>query len=63
MVRPDGVITGRLEIEQKGLLLTAIDPTEEFYDSTKPWRARAMDGILHSGTLVDDPRSRDRKSF
>lgn len=63
MVRPDGVITGRLETERKGLLITAIDPAEEFYDSTKPWRDRAMDGVLHSGTLVDDPRSLDRRSF
>ncbi len=63
MVRPDGVITGRLETERKGLLITTIDPAEQFYDSTKPWRARAMDGVLHSGTLVDDPRSRDRRNF
>jgi hypothetical protein len=30
------------------------------YDSTGPWRPRALAGILHSGTLVRDPRSDDR---
>ena len=35
-------------------------PTLPLYDSTRDWRGRAMDGVLHSGTLVDDPRSSDR---
>jgi hypothetical protein len=42
------------------VLLTTVDSGAELYDSTVAWRARALGGILHSGTLVDDPRSRDR---
>lgn len=63
VVRPDGVAVGRLDLEQMGLLFTDIDPEERYYDSTKAWRERAMAGKFHSGTLVDDPRSRMRNSF
>ncbi|PIB93699.1 carbon-nitrogen hydrolase family protein [Caulobacter sp. FWC2] len=59
-VRPDGVITGALEAETEGLLLSEVDLTADIYDSTLAWRDRAVDGVLHSGVLVDDPRSKDR---
>jgi hypothetical protein len=37
-----------------GVLVSEVDTDEEIYDSTAAWRDRAMDGILHSGTLVRD---------
>jgi len=63
MARPDGVVTGRLPVEQAGLLITTIDPATAYYDSTRDWRERAMNGQLHSGRLLDDPRSKNRTSF
>jgi predicted amidohydrolase len=59
-VRPDGRITGRLEVHVPGVLLSDVDPTLELWDASGPWRERAMQGKLHSGELVDDPRSLDR---
>lgn len=59
-VRPDGVITGALEPETEGLLLSKVDLAADIYDSTAAWRDRAMDGTLHSGALVEDPRSKAR---
>jgi predicted amidohydrolase len=59
-VRADGVTTGRLRRNVAGVLISTVDPARQFYDSTIAWRARAMDGVLHSGTLVHDPRSEDR---
>lgn len=59
-VRPDGVVTGRLRRNAEGLLLSTVDTKEQFYDSTAPWRPRAIRGQLHSGTLVKDPRSKNR---
>lgn len=59
-VRPDGVITGALEPEAEGLLLSEVDLAAEIYDSTVAWRDRAIDGVLRSGDLVEDPRSKDR---
>lgn len=59
-VRPDGVIIGSLEDETEGLLLSEVHLTADIYDSTVAWRDRAMDGVLHSGEPVEDPRSKDR---
>lgn len=63
IVRPDGVCVGRLERDVDGLLICDIDLGKAYYDSTKSWRARAMNGQFHSGGLVDDPRSAKRQSF
>lgn len=59
-VRPDGVITGRLQLHTTGILLSIVDTDEPFYDSTVAWRERAMNGIFHSGTVVQDERSDKR---
>ncbi len=60
-VRPDGQIMGQLKLHRPGVLMTdmAIDP--KLFDAPGPWRERAMNGVLHSGELVDDPRSEDRR--
>lgn len=60
MVRADGVITGRLEKNVDGLLITEIDTDKKYYDSTQYWRSRAMNGVYHSGTQVHDARSDNR---
>ncbi|MBN6040103.1 hypothetical protein [Amycolatopsis sp. 195334CR] len=44
------------------MLISEVDTDAVLYDSTAQWRDRAMNGVLHSGTLVDDPRSRSRTS-
>lgn len=62
-VRPDGVITGALEPETEGLLLSDLDLAADIYDSTVAWRDRAIDGVLHSGEVVVDPRSADRRGL
>jgi hypothetical protein len=36
---------------------------QDLYDSTAVWRDRAMAGVLHSGTLVSDPRSADQTAL
>lgn len=59
-VRPDGRVTGRLEVHVPGVLISDVDPSLELWDASAPWRDRAMQGTLHSGELIDDPRSRDR---
>jgi len=59
-VRADGITTGRLRRNVPGVLISTVDTRQELYDSTAAWREQAMTGILHSGTLVSDPRSGDR---
>jgi len=60
MVRPDGVTVGKLQKNETRLLITEIDTSIQYYDSTLAWRQRAMDGQYHSGSLVEDDRSRDK---
>ncbi|MEX5636207.1 carbon-nitrogen hydrolase family protein [Parafrankia sp. FMc2] len=59
-VRADGVTTGRLPRNRTGVLISTLDTEAALYDSTAAWRTRAMSGVLHSGTLVHDPRSEQR---
>ncbi|HMS24293.1 MAG TPA: carbon-nitrogen hydrolase family protein [Acidimicrobiia bacterium] len=58
-VRPDGIISGQLKVNEPGVLISTIDTEEVFYDSTVAWRDNAMNGILHSGTPIEDKRSSD----
>jgi len=62
-VRADGIVTGRLKKNRAGVLHSTIDPEIQLYDSTRDWRDRAMNGILHSGETASDPRTRDRRSI
>jgi predicted amidohydrolase len=58
-VRPDGQIVGRLKLHRPGVLLTRMVLDPSFFDAPGPWRDAAMNGQLHSGELVNDPRSAD----
>ena len=62
-VRADGVTVGRLRRNVAGVLMSTVDTEEDLYNSTAIWRGRALAGTLHSGTLVDDPRSRNRTAL
>lgn len=63
VVRADGITTGRLARNEPDVLISEVDTEADIYDSTIAWRDRAMTGMLHSGTPVDDPRSRDRTTL
>jgi predicted amidohydrolase len=56
-VRPDGQIVGRLKLHKPGVLITDMALDSSHFDAPGPWRDAAMRGQLHSGDLVDDPRS------
>jgi predicted amidohydrolase len=62
-IQPDGAILGQLVANRPGVMVNIADTTTEYYDASRHNRDRAMKGILNSGQLVDDPRSRDRKSL
>lgn len=55
-VRADGITVGRLRRNTAGVLISTVDTAERLYDSTAAWRDRAMVGVLHSGTPINDPR-------
>jgi predicted amidohydrolase len=63
LVQPDGRIVGRLARHRAGVMVNAVDTNQQFYDASAPFRDDAIRGVLHSGGLVDDPRSHDRTSL
>ena len=62
-VRADGIVTGRLQRHASGVLISKVDSAARLYDGPALWRGRAMRGVFHSGTLVRDRRSRNRKEL
>jgi predicted amidohydrolase len=62
-IRPDGIMTGKLKKHRAGILISIVDTERQFYDSTASWRKNAMNGIFHSGTIVQDERSQERKKL
>ena len=60
-IQPDGRIVSSLRRHSAGLKVTLIDTLASYYDASGPFRKRAMKGVLNSGILVNEPRSRDRK--
>ena len=62
-VQPDGRIVRQLRRNRAGVMVNTVDTTVKFYDASGPFRDRAMRGVMHSGELVEDARSRDRTSL
>jgi deaminated glutathione amidase len=56
---PDGQIVGSLRRHRAGAMVHTVDAAAEFVDKCD-FRELAISGQLHSGTAVDDPRSRRR---
>jgi len=59
-IRPNGEIAAALKFHRAGVMVNTVDTRRELYDASAPYRDRAMRGVLHSGRLVNDRRSRDR---
>jgi deaminated glutathione amidase len=53
-VRADGITIGRLGRNAAGVLVSRVDTEQDLYDSTGPWRRRAIAGVLHSGDLASE---------
>lgn len=58
-VQPDGQVVGRLSLHRPGVLITEMKIGKGFFDPSGPWRDSTINGQLHSGDLVSDPRSKD----
>ena len=59
-ITPDGLIARALTLDEPGVMVNSIDPAKEYYDASRQFRAAALEGKLHSGERVVDPRSSDR---
>lgn len=63
VVNAEGVIISKARAHRPAVLVNTIDTRQKLYDASGAWRDRCMRGILHSGTLVSDPRSRNRRTL
>ena len=63
VVNAEGVIVNKAPQHRPSVLITEIDTAEKLYDASADWRDRCMRGVLHSGRLVRDARSRERTAL
>ncbi len=63
VVNAEGVIVNKAPQHRPTVLITEIDTAEKLYDASADWRDRCMRGVLHSGRLVRDARSRERTAL
>ena len=63
VVNAEGLIVSRAKTHRPTVLINTIDTNQKLYDASVAWRNRCMNGVLHSGTLVKDARSRDRQAL
>ncbi|MCG3181503.1 MAG: hypothetical protein BIFFINMI_03899 [Phycisphaerae bacterium] len=62
-ITPDGRIASTHRIGRAGVIVDTVDTARNYYDAPGRWRDRAIQGVLNSGQLVDDPRSRNRRAL
>ncbi len=62
-ILPDGLILNKLELNKPGILISDVVVSDRYYDASKPFRDKAMEGQLHSGETVRDVRSDNRKGY
>ena len=59
-VEPDiGHNVRQLKLHRAGVLITDMKIGKGYFDAAGPWRESTLNGQLHSGELVNDPRSED----
>jgi len=59
-ITPDGLIQEKLQTDLPGILISAVDLSEKYYDASRHFRDRALEGTLTSGKAPDHPRYHKR---
>jgi deaminated glutathione amidase len=62
-VVPDGQLAATLPRDEAGIMVNEVDIHRKYDDASGPFRRGAIEGQLHSGRCVDDPRSTDRGCY
>lgn len=62
-ITPDGLVGGSLEADRPGILISEVHLSDKFYDASRRFRDKAMEGKLSSGDAPDDPRYSNRSSL
>ena len=59
-ITPNGLIQNKLTLNEPGVLISEVDLSKKYYDASRKYRDRSINGILNSGELLNDPHSKDR---
>lgn len=62
-ITPDGLVGGIIEVDKPGILFSDVLLSDKYYDASRRFRDKAMEGKLSSGDAPDDPRYSNRKSL
>ncbi len=62
-ITPNGLVAAELPLDQPGVMVNLVDTGREFYDASRSFRLDCINGKLHSGEVVEDPKSQDRTSY
>lgn len=62
-ITPDGLIAGKLELDEPGILISDVDLSESFYDASRHFRDTALRGALSSGKTPNHPRCMKRTGY
>jgi len=62
-ITPDGLVEGVLDKDKAGILMSDIDLSKEFYDASRRFRDKALEGKLSSATAPEHARYKNRTSL
>ncbi len=62
-ITPDGLVRSKLEANTPGILISDVDLSEKYYDASRQFRDRALEGKLSSEEAPDHPRYLNRISL
>ena len=62
-ITPDGLVSGIIQKDRPGILLSEVCLADKFYDASRHFRENAMEGKLSSGDAPDGPAYSNRKSL
>lgn len=62
-ITPDGLIEDKLVTDEPGILVSEVDLSQSYYDASRDYRQRAMDGKLSSEDAPDHPAYVKRKGM
>lgn len=62
-ITPDGLVGGTIEVDRPGILISDVLLSDKFYDASRHFRDRAMEGKLSSTDAPEDPRYLNRKAL
>ena len=62
-ITPDGLVSGKLEADRPGILIRDMDPHTSYYDASRRFRERALQGELSSEEAPVHSRYTNRKAL